>query len=198
MTRRVSLSPTAHSWVEAVVDANADDLLRYFLRRVSPPEDAADLLARVFLALWEKGARIPTSDEGARMWCFGVARNVLREHRRGREKAIDLATSLRDYIRGAPQHHNSAADTAEARMRASDIRRALTLLNERARELLILIYWDDFSIVDAARLLSINESTARTLHARALKRLEAALETEESHPRVPQTAPPSAAPGVTR
>ena len=198
MTRRGSLSPKAHSWVEAVVDANADDLLRYFLRRASPPEDAADLLAKVFLALWEKGARIPTSDEGARMWCFGVARNVLREHHRGRKKAIELATSLRDYIHGTPQHHNSAADTAEARMRASDIRRALTLLHERAKELLILIYWDDFSIADAARLLSINESTARTLHARALKRLEAALEAEVSQPPAPRAEHPSAMPGITQ
>ena len=64
-------------------------------------------------------------------------------------------------------------------MRAGDLRRALTLLDERAKELLMLIYWDGFSIADAARLLSINESTARTRHVRALRRLEATLESDE-------------------
>ncbi|MFB7252538.1 RNA polymerase sigma factor [Microbacterium sp. NPDC056234] len=198
MTRRILLSPQTRDWVEAVVDANADDLLRYFMRRVNPPEDAADLLAKVFLALWEKGGRVPTTNEGARMWCFGIARNVLREHRRNGKKAIDLARTLRDYLHDAPKHHSSAAATAESRMRASDIRRAMTLLNDRARELLILIYWDNFSIADAARLLSVNESTARTLHARALRRLEVALEADETLPPVQRSAQPSAVPGVTQ
>ncbi|MGM7670285.1 RNA polymerase sigma factor [Microbacterium sp. A93] len=177
--RRRPLPQEIQGWIEIVVADNADDLLRYFRRRVNEPEEAADLLGRLFLALWEKGGRVPTTDEGARMWCFGIARNVLREHRRKATKAIGLANALRDHIRDAPQPDNSADASAEKMMRAGELRRVMKLLDERTRELLMLIYWDNFSIADAARLLSINESTARTRHGRALRRLEATLQYEE-------------------
>ncbi len=179
MKRQRPLPPEIRDWVEIVVEDNAVDLLRYLERRVSQPEDAADLLGQVLLVLWEKGLRVPTTDEDARMWCFGIARNVLREHRRRATKTLDLATALRNHLRDAQLLATAADVAAETRMRAGDVRRALTLLDERAKELLILIYWDGFSIADAARLLSINESTARTRHVRALRRLEATLGSDE-------------------
>ena len=177
--RRRSLAPEIRDWVELVVQDNADDILRYLTRRVDQREDAADLLGNVLLVLWERGERVPTSDEGARMWCFGIARNVLREHRRSAVKSIGLASALRTHLRDTPQPDNSAEAIAETTARASDVRSALMHLDERAKELLMLIYWDNFSIADAARLLSINESTARTRHVRALRRLEAVLESRE-------------------
>ncbi|MGL4257659.1 MAG: hypothetical protein ACRCSL_15100, partial [Microbacterium sp.] len=51
--------------VELVVADNADDLLRYLRRRVTQPEDAADLLGRVLLAIWESSSRLPTTDHEA-------------------------------------------------------------------------------------------------------------------------------------
>jgi RNA polymerase sigma-70 factor (ECF subfamily) len=163
------------AWVEIVVQDNADDLLRYLARRLHPQEDAADLLGKVLLILWEKGGRVPTTDEAARMWCFGIARNVLREHRRRALKSLDLADALRNHLRDARPATDSADAIVEAAMRADDVRAALRRLDERAAELLMLIYWDDFTIAEAARLLRINESTARTRHLRALRRLEAML-----------------------
>ncbi|MFJ2551413.1 RNA polymerase sigma factor [Microbacterium sp. NPDC087591] len=170
------------AWVEIVVQDNADDLLRYLARRVRPREDAADLLGKVLLILWEKGARVPTTDEAARMWCFGIARNVLREHRRRALKSLDLADALRHHLRDAPSRVDSADAIVEAAMRADGVRAALRRLDEREAELLMLIYWDDFAIAEAARLLRINESTARTRHMRALRRLEALLESAPQPP----------------
>jgi len=191
--RRRSLPQEIHDWVELVIRDNGDDILRYLVRRVHNSEDAADLLGNVFLILWEKGARVPTSDEGARMWCFGIARNVLREHRRRAVASSGLATALRTHLRDAPQRDNSADAVAESTLRAGEVRNALAQLDERGRELLMLIYWDDFSIADAARLLSINESTARTRHVRALRRLEAMLEPSEHRVVAPRSRHDAAA-----
>jgi RNA polymerase sigma-70 factor (ECF subfamily) len=124
MHRRI-LPPEIHDWLELVIQDNADDLLRYLTRRVNQREDAADLLGSVFLILWEKGARVPTTDEDARMWCFGIARNVLREHRRRAMKSIGLANALRTHLRDIPQPDNSADAIAESTLRASDVRNAL-------------------------------------------------------------------------
>ncbi|WDH79050.1 sigma-70 family RNA polymerase sigma factor [Microbacterium esteraromaticum] len=158
-----------------VVAENADDLLRYLLRRVDAPEDAADLLGRVLLALWEGGARVPTVDPDARMWCFGIARNILREHYRHSQKRLALADDLRDHLRDLAIPDNAADTAAEAQMRAHAVRTAVLALDERYRELVMLVHWDGFSLAEAARLLALNESTARTRYARALRRLEESL-----------------------
>lgn len=169
---RRPISPELQDWIEVVVDDNAEDLLRYLRRRVSQPEDAADLLGRVLLTLWETGARIPTSDTDARMWCFGIARNLLREHHRHAAKNLALADELREHIRSSAARANSADVAAETNMRAARVRAAVTSLDAKSRELVMLVHWDGFSIAAASRLLSMNESTARTRYGRALQRLE--------------------------
>ena len=185
-------------WVEIVVEDNADDLLRYLRRRVNQPEDAADLLGRVLLAVWENGARVPTTDQDARMWCFGVARNILREHYRHTVKQLALADGLRDHLRTSTSLNNGADIAAEAKIRSAEVRHALTSLDERSRELVMLVHWDGFSIAEAARILAINESTARTRHGRALQRLEKHLDhgdpDPEDRPRRSETALTAAVP----
>ncbi|WP_082541420.1 sigma-70 family RNA polymerase sigma factor [Microbacterium sp. Root166] len=165
------LTPELRDWVEVVIADNADALLRYLRRRVDQPEDAADLLGRALLAIWENGNRLPTTDQDARMWCFGVARNVLREHYRQTAKQLALADGMRQYLRSRPQ--KNAADTvAEARMASDALRQALVTLDPRSRELVLLVHWDGFSIAEAARVLGMNESSARSRHARTLRSLE--------------------------
>ncbi|WP_100811629.1 sigma factor [Microbacterium sp. BR1] len=132
--RRAPLPQELRDWIEVVVDDNADDVLRYLRRRVAEPEEAADLLGHVLLALWQNGSRVPTSDTDARMWCFGIARNVLREHFRHTVKRLALADELRDQLRDTTLHGNAADTTAEASMRASEVRKAVASLDRRSRE----------------------------------------------------------------
>jgi RNA polymerase sigma-70 factor (ECF subfamily) len=173
MRRR--LPQELHDWIEIVVEDNADDLLRYLQRRVDPTHEAADLLGSVLLALGEHGARVPTDDEDARMWCFGVARNVLREHYRHAARRVTLADALREHLRVSAEQDNAADSAAEGRIRDEAVRNAVVALDKRSRELVMLVHWDGFRIAEAARLLSMNESTARTRYGRALRRLERVL-----------------------
>lgn len=59
----------------------------------------------------------------------------------------------------------------------------------------MLVDWDGFSSADASRLLSMNQSTARTRHGRALRRLQRHLEggvrTAISRPAKPSTIVPN-------
>lgn len=124
--------------------------------------------------------RVPTTVEDARMWCFGIARNTIREHYRRATKQLATADGLREHIRHTAQ--DNAADTVtEAQMRVETVIRALGLLDERSRELVKIIHWDGFSTADAARILTMNQSSARTRYARAITRLKDKLQDENSH-----------------
>ncbi|MCP2030356.1 RNA polymerase sigma-70 factor (ECF subfamily) [Okibacterium sp. HSC-33S16] len=137
-------------------------LLNYLARRVSPVEDAADLLSETFIVAHRRATNLPADDEEARMWLFGVARRVLANHHRGSNRRIALADVLRATIR------LSYVDDHEQH---SDIREAITSLPANQRELIQLIHWDGFSIREAATLVKTTESTARGRYERAKKRL---------------------------
>src|SRR5690606_20228206 len=77
----------------ALHDAS-DDLLRYFLRRLDR-EDAADALADVMATAWARVDGMPDDCEQARMWLFGIARNVLLHAHRGNVRRSQLADRIR-------------------------------------------------------------------------------------------------------
>ncbi|MFK4806766.1 RNA polymerase sigma factor [Microbacterium sp. ZW CA_36] len=173
MSRRPT-PPELRDWIEIVVDDNGEDLLHYLQRRTLNPEDAADLLGKILLTLWEHAAKVPAVGEDARMWCFGVARNVLRNYRRRGVAQLALADTLR-----AELLERTPVDTPdviiETKLRAQEVRDALYALDGRSRELLILVQWDGFSIAQAARVMGLNPSSARTRYSRAKQRLTAKL-----------------------
>src|SRR3954464_15954393 len=66
----------------ALFDAEARGVLGYALRRVGHREDAADVVAETFGVAWRGMGDVPAGDD-ARLWLYGVARNVLANQRRG-------------------------------------------------------------------------------------------------------------------
>ncbi|BDZ49700.1 hypothetical protein GCM10025867_19410 [Frondihabitans sucicola] len=151
-----------HDRMRSLVEENASDLLHYFTRRVALPEDAADLVGETMLTVWRRVADLPRDDVKARMWMFGVARKVLSNHQRGRQRSVALAERLRDELRVAVPQPSGVLDVIET-------------LPETQRELILLVHGDGFSITDAAKLTHTNPSTARTRYATALASLREAL-----------------------
>ena len=143
-----------------------DDLLAYFERRVRNREDAADLLAETLLQAWRRSASAPATAERQRMWLFTIAANVLANQRRGSRRRAALAARLR-------QHLATVAPPDEDEGR--EIRDAVLRLHSARRELVMLVHWDGFTIVEAAEILGLNASTARSRYAAAREELKRAL-----------------------
>src|SRR5690349_4778421 len=91
-----------HERVGRLCQDLAVDLLNYFARRVEQPADAADLLSETFVVLCRRASSIPSSDDEARLWAFGVARNVLSGHRRTRRRRASLVERLRAELSDHP------------------------------------------------------------------------------------------------
>ncbi|RQP10751.1 MAG: RNA polymerase sigma factor [Microbacteriaceae bacterium] len=150
--------------LHALVADASGAMLGYFTRRVDSPEDAADLLGETLLVAWRRRRELPTDDEGARMWLFGVARGRLANHRRGAVRRSALAARLRLELGAAVTRHPDPADAAE-------VRAAVAALTDDQRELVMLVHWDGFGIAEAAALLGVNASTARGRYAAARAQL---------------------------
>ena len=139
--------------------ANAADLLTYFGRRAQIPADAADLLSETFVVAWRRGDQMPADPKEARMWLFGVARRVLANAARGAVRHSDLADKLRTHLETLP--------TEPVDAQVLDVRAALDAIPDDQSELVRLVLWDGFTVVEAATILGISESTARGRYQRA-------------------------------
>lgn len=150
---------------EAAITPIVPLLLRYFTRRVTPTDDAADCTSETLLALWRHRSRLPHSDEGRRAWAYGIARKVLANHHRGRMRRATADHALRAA---------AAVPIAPVSDEAFTAAEALTLLSSRDQELVRLVVWEELSVADAGRTLGIRPGTARTRYSRALGRLREA------------------------
>lgn len=158
--------------VELAVRANADDLLNFFLRRLANPEEAADALGETLLVVWRKRRSLPQDSTAARMWMFGVAKNVLKHVERGNARRFRLASELRNVA--ALQTAGTQSDEA------IDVRNAIACLSPKLAELIRLVHWDGFTLAEAATLQGIPASTARSRYAQARKILSARLRAMDS------------------
>jgi RNA polymerase sigma-70 factor (ECF subfamily) len=100
------------------------------------------------------------------MWLFTIAANVLSNHRRGTTRRLRLTNRLREHfvLEPSPDHAEPSA-----------VRDAVLSLRDSHRELVMLIHWDGLTILEAAELLGLNASTARSRYAAARNCLREAL-----------------------
>lgn len=143
------------------------DLLAYFERRVHIRDDAADLLGETLLQAWRRRDALPEEPQRRRMWLFTIAAHVLSNHHRSRRRRTALTDRLRDRLAGT----SPEVDLTETQA----VRDAVLRLNQAHRELVMLIHWDGFTIVEAAELLGLNPSTARGRYSAARETLKSAL-----------------------
>jgi RNA polymerase sigma factor (sigma-70 family) len=142
-------------------------LLAYFVRRVTPSEDAADCLSETLVVLWRRRSELPVDDDGVRAWSYGIAKGVLANHHRSRVRHTRLAARLR-------------ADLATTPIVASidlDLDAALATLADTDRELVLLVAWDGFGVAEAGVFFGLSPAAARTRYSRARKSLRSHLAT---------------------
>jgi RNA polymerase sigma-70 factor (ECF subfamily) len=146
------------------------DLLAYALRRSPSPEDAADAVAETYLIAWRRLERVPGGDE-ARLWLFGVARNVLRKGVKRRHGCDRLVDRLARELRASGVGEASVADE-----RLETIRNALACLPGRDRELLTLRAWEGLTAQEIAAVTGMSANVVRVRLHRARKRLKKELD----------------------
>ncbi len=139
------------------------DLLRYLLRRTTDAEEAADLLAETYATAWRKLEAIPAGDQ-ARLWLFGVARNLLLRSARRQRVADALVDRLAGELR-------AAGPPAPSDDRALRLRTALAELTERDREILTLSAWEGLAPREIAKVMRTSPNAVRIRLHRARKQL---------------------------
>ncbi|WP_017572678.1 RNA polymerase sigma factor [Nocardiopsis halotolerans] len=154
---------------EELYESAFGDVLGYLLRRTEDPDHAADLVADVFTAVWARIDDVPSGDQ-ARPWVFGVARNVLANHRRGARRRNALAARLRADLSGVTVTPPEERDSG-----LGEVGKVFRALPERDREILSLAGWEQLDAGQIAVVLGCARGTARVRLHRARGRFARAL-----------------------
>jgi len=162
-------SPLGSHSVEQQIDLLYRDhghrVLGYLARRVQPVEDAADILSETMMITWRRRAEIPAAPDDV-PWLFGVARNVLANHRRSTERRDTATAHLAQVLTDLA--HPANGDHVDAGL---DARRALSQLPDIDREIVTLSAWDGLTSAEISVALNMPPATVRTRLARARQRL---------------------------
>ncbi len=148
---------------EDLYRSTATDLLAFLTRRASDPEEATDLLAEVYLVAWRRLDKVPT-DDGARLWLFGIARNLLmKDSQRQQSHQAIVRNVTQELARlAAYQPETSNEDLAER------IRGCLDKLPATHREVLLLTAWEGLKPREIAKVTGATANVVRVRlhHAR--------------------------------
>lgn len=154
---------------DALFVRHYDAIVRFFRNKVA--DGVKDLVQQTFVGCVEGRERI-RGDVGFRAYLFGVARNVLRNHLKGKHRL----SSARDF------EELSVADLAAGPRTLFAQREEHRLLLEALRAIpvesqiiLELRFWEQLKTVEIAEILEVPHGTARSRLRRAKELLEAAI-----------------------
>jgi len=163
----------------ALVERHYDAVVRFFRNKAG--DDADDLVQRTFLACAEAAGR-HSSVVSVRAFLFGIARNVLYEHIRGRMRAQRIEPDFREsaILDLSPGVSTVAAKRAEQRT----LLRALQHIPVELQLLLELYYWEGLGIEELAQVLEVPPGTVKSRLFRARGLLREAISKVESQPAI--------------
>jgi RNA polymerase sigma-70 factor, ECF subfamily len=158
------------SWQEperfaVLFDRHAPHIHRYLARRAGR-DVADDLVAETFLAAFAKRDRYDLGYADARPWLYGIASNLVGQHRRDevRQYRIRQATAAEPEV---PGHAERVAADVTAQATRALLAEALAALPTGDRDVLLLIAWEQLTYEEVARALAIPVGTVRSRLHRA-------------------------------
>jgi RNA polymerase sigma factor (sigma-70 family) len=159
------------SWLEperfaVLFDRHAPHIYRYLARRAGR-QVADDLVAETFLAAFAKRNRYDLSHPDARPWLYGIATNLVGQHRRDQARQDRITRAAAAAEPEVPGHADRVAADVTAQAMRTLLEGALAVLSAGDRDVLLLIAWEQLTYQEVSRALAIPVGTVQSRLHRA-------------------------------
>jgi len=145
----------------SIFDRHFRAIFRFLRGRVGG-QLAEDLASETFVVAFARRSSYDQSRDDARPWLYGIAVNLLREHRRAEERR------LRAYLR-VPVVGSAAEEPGEHL--DPDVSAALLELSHEERNLILLLTWADLTYEQLGEALGLPIGTIRSRVSRVRSKL---------------------------
>jgi RNA polymerase sigma-70 factor (ECF subfamily) len=157
---------------EEIIRRYEKPLLRYIMRISSfSEEESEEILQEVFIKAWKNLNDFDRSQKFS-SWIYRITHNETistfrKEKSRGYEQKVDWDEEIMSNI---PDKINIIKDV-DQKITAENIQRALSMMDEKYRSILVLRFLEEKSYEEISDILRIPPGTAATLLSRAKKEL---------------------------
>lgn len=151
--------------VEAQILASYQSLYRLAYSYVKNPDDAMDMVQEAVCKAIARSGDV-RSEDAIHAWLCRIVVNSSLDflHKKAREVTVETMPE----------------ETAEDRYQDGDTLRALDVLDQRERTVIVLRFFQDLRLQDIAQITGDNLSTVKTILYRSLKKLKVPLTEGES------------------
>jgi RNA polymerase sigma-70 factor (ECF subfamily) len=187
MTRSTSQTESSSNWepqklvidsaqagdleaLASLYDTHINQVYRYCLARLGHVQDAEDVAEEIFLKMYNGLPTYQWRKVPFAAWLMRIAHNeVISFTRRNGRRSNDteLPEDLLD--RGT---NNDPAENAERQLALEDLRKAVELLPEAQREVIILRFAAGLNVADTAKALGKQENNVKVLQHKGMQRLQ--------------------------
>lgn len=143
-----------------------EKIFRFLYWRTGNRANAEDLTSETFVRAWQGRRRFDGRQPAA--WLYQIARRLLIDFWR-KKKPVSLSVFR-------PDHPSLAYDQdlpgqAERSFQSASIHQALQRLAEPLQSVVILRFFEEYSVREVAQILKLSEGNVRVIQYRALKQL---------------------------
>lgn len=153
---------------EYMVDTYHAPLYRLLYGYCRNKQDAEDCVQTAYLKLWQCKKQF-LSEVHAKNWLYQVAVNCARDLYRQKWSKTELLTEDISYI---PEDIPFATEDAVV------LFEGLAALREEYRMVILLYYYEEYSVKEIGKIMDVKENTVTTWLARAREQLRSGLEEE--------------------
>jgi RNA polymerase sigma-70 factor, ECF subfamily len=155
--------------VATLYDTHINQVYRYALARLGNVHDAEDVAEEIFLKMLNGLPNYQWRKVPFAAWLMRIAHNeVVSFTRRNGRRAHD--TELPEEM--VDRRDNDPAEQTERVMALEDLRKAVALLPEAQREVIILRFASGLSVADTAKALRKQENNVKVLQHKGMQRLQ--------------------------
>ena len=146
-------------------------VFQYLVNRMGSVEDAEDMAQTVFLKVFTKLDTFDAEKSSLSTWIFNITRNTLIDHQRSMSLRIheEIPETLAD---DSPDMLDGLIMEQEQERLAN----ALERLTSEERDLIILHYYNEYTLLKVAEVMRRPYGQIKRLHMKALQKLRFQLE----------------------
>lgn len=139
-------------------------VMSYVAGKVSNPHDAEDLVSSVFVKVYQKMDVYDESKASVSTWIYTITRNTVVDYYRTRKQFSEVPE---DFTIGGEIDQKLINDEM-----LEQLYEALSQLDVRSRDLIILHYYKGYTLKVTAEKLQISYAYAKIIHRKALQSLQ--------------------------
>lgn len=153
-----------------LVDRHLSSVVSFAWYRLGDRVEAEDIAQETLLRFSKKALTWEPDGAKVRTWLYRVAGNLCIDRQRARRPETPLEDAEETSIIDIQPHLDGKLDARRV------IHKALAGLPDRQQMVLILVYYQGYTVKEAAVMLDVTEHAAESLLARARRAMRAALE----------------------